>query len=172
MFSFNEMNLTNNEISTGGFLKKGRYVAEVSEAAVKDNKSKDGKLLELKFTDTHGAGSIRYWLNLTNKNPDAQRIGRNELKTLLFFGGHPNPNQPGDVALIKKLKVGIVVDESPYKDNFGNEKTRSEVVAIIDPHEIEPEKYQKRVVPPKAAANQQQQAATAAAAVNADDVPF
>lgn len=165
-FNFNELNLSDAEVQTGGLmLKPGRYVVKVKDAKVGDTKNRDGgKVMTVQLEDTNGGGSITHWINVASRSAEAQRIGRNELKTLLHFGGHPNPDRPGDVALIKGLVVGCIVKPSKFTKN-GVEKEGSEVGNFVDPADIDPAKYTPR--PPLA---QKQQAPS----VNqfSDDIPF
>lgn len=145
-FNFSELNLSGAEVQSGGsMLKPGKYIATVKEVKVTPTSKNDGSVkMDLVLEAANGGGTIKHWINLYNKtSAEATRIGRNELKTLLHFGGHPNPNQPGDVALIKNLTVGLLIKEAKYTKN-GVEKTGSEVGAFIDPAEVDPERYTPR----------------------------
>lgn len=164
-FNFNELNLSSYEISGGSVLPPGKYVCEVKSAKVEPTAKKDGSMrLAVKLSDLDGAGNINANINVyINGSAEATRIGRNELKSLLFYGGHPNPNSPSDVNTMIGLKVGVVVKERKYiKD--GVEKTAHDVAAFIDPHEVKPEVYKKKELPTQAAKSAQDNLA--------DDIPF
>jgi len=148
-FNFNELNLSDAQVSTGGVsLKPGKYVVKVVDAKIGPSKKNDGStILSLKLDDVNGGGSINHWINLLVKtSAKATEIGRDELKTLLFYGGHPNPNRPGDVSLIKGLTVGVVIVGKPYTKD-GVEKMGSEVKAFIDCAEVDPSKYTPKTAP-------------------------
>lgn len=165
-FSFNELNLSGVDVSHGmPILKPGKYVAVVREAKMTPDKSNDGSMsLELKFDDVKGTGGIREWLPVYNRSSsERQRIARQQLKNLLFYGGHPNPDRPGDVNLMRGLTVGIVVADETFKGRDGIERTMTKVKAFIDPAEIDPTNHQPRQLPPKQAAG---------GATFNDDIPF
>jgi hypothetical protein len=150
-FNFNELNLTDNEISTGAvILKPGKYVVKIKDTKVEPSKS-GGMIMKVKLEDVNGGGSLNHWINLLVKtSAEATRIGRSELKTMLFYGGHPNPDRPGDVNLINGLTVGVVIKEEKYTKN-GMEKNGSAVAAFIDPAEVDPQRYTPKAAPVKKA---------------------
>lgn len=76
-------------------------------------------------------------------SPKATEIGREELKSLLVWGGHPNPNHPGDVASIVGLKVGVIVRANEYVKD-GEKRTGSEIARFIDPADIDPANFTQR----------------------------
>jgi hypothetical protein len=72
----------------------------------------------VELEDVDGSGSIRHWINVRHKTSDmAQEIGQRQLKSLLQFGGHPNPDKPGDINTIQGLYVGVVVGMSKERRN-------------------------------------------------------
>ncbi len=145
MFSLDELNLSSVEIQSGSNrLKPGKYVAKVIDAQLTDTSKKDGsKRLALEFEDLNGSGRIKQSINVFNKgSAKATEIGRSELKSLLFYGGHPNPDRPGGIHMIKGLIVGILVGEEPYTDQkTGEKKVGTEVKYFIDPHDVDPIKF-------------------------------
>lgn len=108
MSSFGDLDLTEYETQGEGGLEPGRYVATIAEAKMVPTKSGTGRMVEVKLV-VPGQGAITDRINTYNPNEIAQRIGRERLKTLLTYSGHPNPNRPGDVASMRNRKVGIVV---------------------------------------------------------------
>lgn len=152
-FNFNELNLSDADVSSGGnYLKPGKYVVKVSDVKIAPSKKNDGSMvMALKISDVNSGGSLNHWINILVKSSvQATEIGRSELKTLLFYGGHPNPDKPGDVSLINGLTVGVVIGESKYTDKrTGEEKTGSEVKAFIDPSEIDPSRFSPKALPEK-----------------------
>jgi hypothetical protein len=134
-FNFSEMDLTGVSVSTGGnMLPPGDYVAKITEAKTILTKDKTGHRFEVKFQDTKGGGNITYWMNvnLPGKN-DATKIGREQVKSLAYFGGHPTPDKPGDVRTFVGLVVGIHVVKTVYDG-----KESSEVQYVCDPAKYDP----------------------------------
>lgn len=125
-FSFRDLNLSGVEAQKGSnSLKPGRYVCTTSEAELKPTKS-GGISLKIKLTDRDGGGSVTDFINIKvpNVNDDkqamAQRIGRERLKALLVFGGHKNPDEPGDIKTMNGLTVGVIVEQGEdWKDESG-----------------------------------------------------
>jgi hypothetical protein len=107
-FSFANLNLSAVTASTGGsVLQPGRYLVKVKDAEVTDNKSKTGKILKVKLVCDQGV--ITDNINVFHESQEAERIGLEQLKSLLVNGGHPNPDNPGDISSVKGLSVGIIV---------------------------------------------------------------
>lgn len=173
-FNFQSLNLSGVDVSSGGsLLKPGEYIAKVTEAKVIDTSDKSGKRLEVKFSDVNGAGTISYYMNIyLPGKTEATNIGRGELKTLLYYGGHPNYNAPGDVTSIKGLTVGIRVVEDTYVSK-GITKTTSQVKSVFDPAKLDPTNFVAKPVPKKEAANGtfSTMAATGTGGMN-DEIPF
>jgi len=152
-FSFNNLNLSGVSVSTSSLLKPGKYVVRISDAKVIDTSDRSGKRLELNFAEVNGGGNIRHYVNLhLPKSPKATEIGKGQLKTILHFGGHANPDHPGDVNTMKGLIVGIVVGTEVYNKD-GESRTTSKVDRVVDPHEVNPAQYAARPAPKPAAAN-------------------
>ncbi len=148
-FDFSELSLSSYDISTGAqMLKPGKYVCVIKDAKVGPNKQKTGVVMTVDLESVGGEGSIKTWINLTSQNAEATRIGRSELKTMLHFAGHPNPDRPGDVSTIKGLKVGVLIRANNYKKD-GVDKEGVEVAAFIDKHEVSPETYTPTLPPIK-----------------------
>ncbi len=164
-FSFSELNLSGFDVSTGGVLKPGRYVCKPKELKLENTKANDGsKILTMSLQDVAGGGSIKHRINVHNRNKQATEIGRKELKNLLFYGGHSNPDFPGDISTWPELTVGVVVKEEPYTDNYGQPKTGSKVGYFVDPADVDPEHYTPKQLPAKKAG--------ATAGGFSDDIPF
>lgn len=161
-FSFNDLNLSGVDVQEGrGLLAPGRYVAEVKAAKLKKTSNGQGTILEVVLADTHGAGAITWNLNVHNPSAEATRIGRSELKSLLHWGGHPNPDKPEDISKIKGLVVGLNVKPDTYMKN-GVAQPSAKVSSVFDPADLEPTKYTPRPAPT---------AAKKADNLN-DDIPF
>lgn len=135
-FSFNDLNLSSLEVASGSTtLKPGRYHCEVTDAKLRDTRT-GGKQIEVSFNDLSGQGSIRAWINVhVPSSEKATRIGREQLKALLTFGGHSNPDHPEDIALMKGLKPGVSVVSDTYTKD-GEEREGSAVKGYFDPAEI------------------------------------
>lgn len=137
-FSFDQLNLSNYEVSTSSVLKPGRHVCKIKSATPQDSRS-GGKMIALEFDAVDGSGNIRNWINVhVPSSEKATRIGREELKTILVLGSHPNPESPfadAPVSALAGLTVGVRVKEDKYiKD--GEERTGSKVVGYFDPAEV------------------------------------
>ncbi len=125
--SFKDLDLSSVEFSsTPRTLKPGEHTCEVSEARYDDTKS-GGSAVYVTFKSTDGDGSIRTMFNVVNKNPTAARIGQEQLKTMLTFGGHPNPDHPSDISSLLGLKVGVRVGPDTWRDMNGVEQEGSKV---------------------------------------------
>lgn len=135
-FSFNDLNLSGVEAAGGSStLKPGRYQCKVTDAKLRDTRS-GGKQIEVSLEDVSGGGAIRCWINVFVPSSDqATRIGREQLKALLTFGGHTNPDKPGDIGSLKGLKPGVSVSSQTYTKD-GEERTGSSVKYFFDPAEI------------------------------------
>jgi|TARA_R110000764_G_scaffold87422_3_gene168260 hypothetical protein len=135
-FSFDQLNLSGVQISSGSnTLKPGRYHCEVTDAALRDTRT-GGKQIEVSLNDLAGGGTIRVWLNVhLPSSAEATRIGREQLKAMLTFGGHATPDNPSDISSLKGLKPGVrVVHDSYEKD--GETRSGSTVKGFFDPAEI------------------------------------
>jgi hypothetical protein len=116
-----DLDLSDNDIS-GGLprLTDGVYDVESTEYEFKKSSS-GGQMLVVTFVDFEGRGKTTFNFNVKNASAEAQRIGREQLKTFLTYGGHPNPDKPSDVpkSAMIGLKVRIVVtaDGTYVKDN-------------------------------------------------------
>ena len=138
-FNFKELSLSGVELSTSApILTPGRYVVEVTDSFLKTTKN-GGNAVELTMKDTKGGGTLRGWLNVNvPSSKPATRIGREQLKALLTFGGHPTPDSPGDVASIIGLKVGASVGKDTYMSD-GEERVGSKLKGFFDPSEVDPD---------------------------------
>jgi hypothetical protein len=151
-FNFKELSLSGVEVSTAApILSPGRYVVTVKNAQLKDTKNK-GNAVELSMTDTNGSGSLRGWLNVfVPSSKVATRIGREQLKALLTFGQHPNPDSPGDIKTLIGLTVGISVGQDTYEKD-GVERVGSKLKGFFDPSEIEPDAKKNQSSSPRSIA--------------------
>ena len=141
-FSFNKLNLKNVDVTTAGngTLPPGRHICKVSDATLKDTRA-GGKMIELQFNEIDGKGGIRNWLNvMVPSSEKATQIGREQLKGLLVWGGHEDPDNIGKhgVGSIKGLVVGVrVVTDTYVKDVL--EREGSKVNGFLDPATINPD---------------------------------
>jgi hypothetical protein len=107
-FSFANLNLSAVTAATGGsVLQPGRYLVKVREAEVSDNKNKNGKILKVKLVCNQGV--ITDNINVFHESEQAEKIGLEQLKSLLVNSGHPSPDNPGDISSLRGLEVGIIV---------------------------------------------------------------
>ena len=140
-FSFNDLNLSTVEASgVSSALRPGRYVCLAKEAKLKDTKS-GGKMVEVELEDVGGMGSLRAFLNVHIPSSDqATRIGLEQLKSLLTYGGHKDPNNVGKhgIASINGLKVGVLVVAEQYTKD-GETRNGSRVKGFLDPATMQTE---------------------------------
>ena len=135
-FSFNDLNLSSIDVGGAGqTLKPGRYICEVKEASLRDTRT-GGKQVEVTLQDQASGLQIRHWINVhVPSSEKATRIGREQLKALLTFGGHSNPNAPSDISSLRGLKPGVSVGQDTYNKD-GEERTGSAVKGYFDPSEL------------------------------------
>lgn len=116
-FDFSSLNLTGVEAQRGSTsLKPGRFPCRTSDAEIKTTQA-GGKQLHIKLTDINGQGTTQDFITLAHpraatdeKAAMSVRIGLERLKALLTYGGHPNPDAPGDIKSINGLIVGVNVE--------------------------------------------------------------
>jgi hypothetical protein len=94
-------------------LPAGPYDAEITNAAVKDTKAKNGQYLEVEYTviSPEQFAKRKVWsrINLTNPNPEAEKIGRAELSALCYAVGMP-VLMDSDHLFGKILRIRLKVD--------------------------------------------------------------
>jgi len=138
-FSFDNLNLENVTIQSGGALSPGRHVCVIKKAEAQKSRA-GGGMIAFQFEEVNGNGQIRNWINVyVPSSEKATRIGREELKTMLTYAGHANPNHPfandAPVSSLAGLTVGVrVVSDTYMKD--GEERTGSAVKGYFDPAEV------------------------------------
>lgn len=99
MFDFN---LDDIEDTTGG-LAPGDHTLTVTGAGVKETITPGGYYIKVEFTADNNQ---KHWenFNIINKNPEAERIGKGQLKSFLKAGGYKGSNF-NDVNAMLGLKV-------------------------------------------------------------------
>ncbi len=152
-FSLSNLNLSGVDLSSGGgYLKPGRYIVKTSEAKLVPLASNDGSMkLEIRLTATDGSGSLVARLNIHNKkSKENTEIALKELKSMLFYGGHPNPDFPGAISTYNGLTVGALIKAGQqYKDKNGVDRIASDPSAFFDPADIDPVNFSPRPGLPK-----------------------
>lgn len=131
-FSFGNLSLSGVTAAAGiSVLAPGKYVCKVKEAVIEDTKNKGGKVLKVKLACDSGV--ITANINVFNPSAEAQRIGLEQLKALLVFGGHPDPDNIGQhgVQSIRGLTVGVVVSPDSY-----NGQPSSKVSGFMKPEDV------------------------------------
>jgi len=167
-FNFKELSLSEVEISTAApILMPGRYVVEVKDAEIRETRN-GGNSVQISMTDTKGGGSLRGWLNVNvPSSKPATRIGREQLKALLTFGGHPTPDNPSDIKSLIGLTVGISVGKDTYQKD-GVEREGSKLKGFFDPSELDPD-----ILPKNQSLTSLSDVASAKKAEDLDDeIPF
>jgi hypothetical protein len=132
-FSFSDLNLRDVSVSSGGGLKPGDHICRVKDAEWVSTKS-NGRAVKVTYESTERAGSIMQWINVyLPASPEGQRIGREQIKTLAVFGGHPDPDNLGmhGLASLKGLVIGLHIEASTYMKD-GVRKNSSEIKYMFD----------------------------------------
>lgn len=109
----------------------GNYPARISGAEVKETNGKNGHYLQVDFqisAGEHKGTNLTQRLNINNPNPEATRIGLQQLKTIATVGGHQNPNYIGDTNELVGLKLNLYVEENEtsFTGKDGNEVETTE----------------------------------------------
>lgn len=93
-----------------GVLPEGKYTCNITNAELKDSKS-GGQYIKVEFTIKEGQphAKQRVWqnFNVKNANPTAQRVGLEQLKSLLKEAKYPTPDRLTDLTSICGLTVGV-----------------------------------------------------------------
>lgn len=129
-FNFANLDLTGVKPSTGGSsVPVGPNLLEVTNAELTDNKAKTGKQLMVELSMMDGSGrKCRDYITVSDSRTGenfktAVRIGLERLRALLEFGGHPNPNNPGDISTLIGLVVGVHIEKGEdWTDESGEKK--------------------------------------------------
>lgn len=126
-FDFSSLNLSGVEAQRGSTsLRPGRHGCRTSDAEIKTTQA-GGKQVFVKLTEINGQGITQDYITVAHpkaatdeKAAMSVRIGLERLKALLTYGGHPNPDNPGDIKSINGLVVGVNVEEGdPWVDDKG-----------------------------------------------------
>lgn len=123
---FSQLDLSGVQESGPRTLRPGVHQCRISEAKVEPTRG-GGTRIALKFEGTHEPGFVYDFINihLPGKNPRAEEIGRERLKSLLVAAGHPNPNRPGDIRTLIGLQVMVNVEQGEdYRDSRTGEVRR------------------------------------------------
>ena len=104
----------------------GWYRVMVSEAEVKQNRNKDGRVIHIKLLhlDTGEQNDFEmHYINVQHPKEKVQEIGRAQLKELAIAVNHPNPNLVNDTSeLLNKpfmVRLWSEPEDSKYSDADG-----------------------------------------------------
>lgn len=120
------MALINADLTTtaaAGLVPPGKYTLQVIESEVCATKAGTGQYIKFTFEILDGeyrGKRIYSNCNFANPNETAQRLGREWLKSLATYSGHPNPNVIRDTQeLHGRPVIGsvIVKDGGEYADS-------------------------------------------------------
>jgi len=116
-----------------------RVKATSAEVATADN-NRDKRVV-VQFEDVDTGSRITHGFNVFHSSEKAMEIGLRQLKAFLEHGGHPNPNNPGDISTLVGLKCGVYVDYGkPFTGRDGQERTRLEIKRFFDFDDRDPAK--------------------------------
>lgn len=120
-WSFDKLDLGGIEQDGGrATLRPGNHKVKISSAEIKTTKAGNGKYIEVKLEADNGQYVLDR-INVHNPSQKAQEIGLARLKSLLTHGGHPTPDQPGDIKSLIGLEVGVRVEQGEsWRDSDGN----------------------------------------------------
>lgn len=117
-FSFSNLSLSGVQAASGAAsLPPGRYVAKTKGAEIVKTKDGTGAFIKVTLVDEGGKGVITDRINVFNKNSEAVRIGKEQLRALCEFGGHIDPDNLGKhgIESLNGLRVGISVGTEQYQ---------------------------------------------------------
>lgn len=123
---FANLDLSNVQEAGPRTLRPGIHQCKIVEAKVEPTRG-GGTRVAVKFEGTHEPGFVYDFINihLPGKNPRAEEIGRERLKSLLVAAGHPNPNRPGDIRSLLGLQLMVNVEQGEdYRDQRTGEVRR------------------------------------------------
>lgn len=88
---------------TSGGISVGEHVLTVAKAELKETKKPGGLYIKVEFNADNGQ---KHWenFNIQNSNPEAERIGKGQLKAFLKAAGYTGKNL-NDVNSLLGLKV-------------------------------------------------------------------
>ncbi len=101
----------------------GHYLLEVVSTELKDTRT-GGKGLKVNFEvidEKYGGRKVNTFFNITNSNPDAERIGRQQLKSMCLAMGFAGGTIEDTAELFGKKVIGkLDKEESKQLDAEGN----------------------------------------------------
>lgn len=111
----------------------GEHEVRCTEVEIKTGQNGKDKRVLVTLAETGGAGTIKAGFNIVHAtSKQAMEIGLRQLKSFLVAGGHPNPDQPGDINSLKGLTCRVYVGMGkPYTDKEGQQKQFPEVKRFI-----------------------------------------
>lgn len=120
----------NKTLGTKTVLPSGVYSVQIESAELKETNAKTGHYLEVGFKvldGEHKESVVINRFNTHNNNPDAERIGRDQLKTMITMAGYANPNMlaDSDEILGLRLRLNLLKKETEYVQD-GETKKGSE----------------------------------------------
>ena len=95
-------------------LPAGWYTAAITQATIKDTKAGTGRYISLKYDitgPTHQGRTIFGNLNISNPNPKAEEIGRQQLNSLMRAIGLAKVNDT-DQLIGGQLKIKLAITQS------------------------------------------------------------
>jgi hypothetical protein len=117
-FSFSNLSLSGVQAASGAAgLQPGRYICKTKGAEVMKTKDGKGAFIKVTLVDEGGKGVISDRINVFNANAEAVRIGKEQLRALCEFGGHPDPDNLGQhgIASLNGMRVGVLVGSEEYQ---------------------------------------------------------
>lgn len=104
-------------------LPEGWYDVVVKSSELKPTKDGSGQYISLRLTvegPTHAGRGIFTNLNITNRSPDAERIGRSQLRTILELSGIDEFSDT-DQLIGARFAANVKV-RAPYVDKTGQQR--------------------------------------------------
>jgi hypothetical protein len=170
-----DLDLTENSVSEGlPVLKAGIY--DVMSGDVELVKNKGGQMLKIVLADLAGSGQITQNFNIIHSSSEAQRIGRDQLKTFLTHGGHPDPDHPfkhaKEAMLGLKVRIWVEHDGKYVKNNKEYDSFAVKRIGKVDPDNPAP--GPSAVQPTRQSGTSSSPSSSSASSRTAmsDDIPF
>lgn len=105
-----QFDLSNVKESSFDTLPEGKYVANVTNAEMKETKDGTGQYIRIELTVAQGEAKGRKLFtnfNVKNKNAQAVEIGLQHLKSMLVAANFPTPDKLNSIADLNGITVGV-----------------------------------------------------------------
>lgn len=117
---FASLDLSGAKATSGmSILQRGIHDVVCKEASFERVGNTNNRKVKAVFVTLDGAGQITHNFNVVHSSAKAQEIGRDQLKSFLTHGKHPNPDHPGDINTLVGLRARVFVDSDGTYEREG-----------------------------------------------------